>query len=147
MLGRFGAVLGAWHVDGQVLLLDNRQSFAPNEQSLGGEFGLVAGGVRVAHGLPVGRFLNIEPGIWSLIGRLRGTGLGAMTRYTPSNDEWGAIGLGVEASVSIGHLVLSVGGGNGLPFGRPRFFVGDTLLYQTPPVVWFGHVLGGFAFP
>jgi RNA polymerase sigma-70 factor, ECF subfamily len=147
LTGRAGVSLGAWRIEGLFLWLDKRQVLAPASPSLGGEFGLLASGMRIAYALPVTAFLNVQPGIWSLIGRLHGDGIGTLTRSTPSNDGWGAAGLGLEASLSIGHVSLSLGGGNGLPFGRPRFLVGDTLLYRTQPVTWFAHLLGTVAFP
>ncbi len=149
LTGRIGVILGAWHVDGLLLWLGTQQSLAStgSGQPLGGEFGLLASGMRLAYALPVTALLNIQPGIWSLLGRLHGDGFGTLAQSTPSNDGWGAVGLGVEASLSTSHFSLSLGGGNGLPLGRPRFFVGDSLLYQTSPVTWFGHLLGSVAFP
>jgi hypothetical protein len=149
LTGRVGVILGAWHVDGLWLWLGSQQrwTITGSAQPLGGEFGLLASGMRLAYALPVTAFLNVQPGIWSLLGRLHGEGLGTLAQFTPSNDGWGAAGLGLDASLSAGRFSLAIGGGNGLPFGRPRFFVGDTLLYQTPAITWFGSFVGAVACP
>lgn len=147
IMGRAGVAIRAFHLDGLLLWLDPRQRWTIATQPIGGEFGLIAAGLRVAYPWQVSSGLNVQPAFWALAGRLHAESLGSISRSTPSNDGWGAAGLGLDAQLSFGPVSFALGGGNGLPLGRPKFFVGDKLLYQIPPVAWFGHLLVAVAFP
>jgi hypothetical protein len=149
--GRVGLVFRSWHADVLLVWLEDQQVWISRPAPLGGRFGLMASGIRVARGWSLASFLNAQPGIWALIGRLRGEamgqGTGDVTLATPSNGGWGAFGLGLDSEWRIRRVILTLGAGGGLPFGRPRFFLGNELLYRTPPVTWFGHLQVATAFP
>jgi hypothetical protein len=145
--GRIGVAVGAWRLDALALWLDSQDIGSQSAPSLGGRFNLLASGIRIAMAWPLLSALNAQPGIWLLMGRLHGEGTGALTQSTPSNDGWGAAGLDLDLELKIRRLLVTLGGGGGLPFGRPKFFLGEAPLYRTPPATWFGQFLVGTAFP
>jgi hypothetical protein len=146
LVGRIGASALDWRIDALFLWLA-AQTTSAGTTALAGRFNLVASGLRIAYAVQLASDLNVQPGIWSLLGRLHGEGQGEMSKSTPSNDGWGAAGLGIDGNLVLGRLSFALGGGYGLPFGRPRFFVGSNLLYKTSAVAGFGHLLVAVAFP
>ena len=145
--GRVGLDWDSFRFEGIFVALQPKE-VATSNAAVRARFALIATGMRVALALPVTARLNVQPGVWALLGRLHGEASGSeLESSTPSNEGWGAAGVCLEAQLKLGRATLQFGGGNGLPFGRPRFFVGQDLLYQTPPVTWHAEFLIGFAFP
>lgn len=148
-----GAKLSAWRLELRLLWLSPQQraSVGVDSQPHGqGSFQLIAPGVCLARAWRLTTNLNLQPGLWSYVGRLHGeaSGSAAMAASTPSDDGWGAAGLSMDARLRIGRLLLfGVGVGGGLPFGRPRFFVGDQFLYRTKAAIAFGTFTLGATFP
>jgi len=145
--GSLGASLDAWRLDVLLLWLNAQQVWGTTPRLVGGEFGLYATGLHLGRAWHIARFLSIQPGAWALVGRLHGEAIGVVDRSTPSSDGWGAVGLEADAEVVFKRTTLMIGGGGGLPFGRPRFWLDDTYLYRTSSMAWFAHLLVGAAFP
>lgn len=145
--GRVGVSLDSWRLEALGLWLESQRVWAGSRPTLGGEFSLLASGLLASRVIPIFHALNALPGIWAIAGQLKGASLGDVVQSTPSRDGWGGAGVALDTEIRVRRLRIILGGGGGLPFGRPRFIVGEALLYQTPPVTWFAHLQAGTAFP
>jgi hypothetical protein len=147
MLGRVGVFYGAWHADALLVWLNTQEQRSFAHPSIGGAFGFSALGIRVARHLVLTERLNIQPGLWTIVGRLAASSLGTVARSTPADGDWGAVGLGLDAELRWGPVRFDVGAGGGLPFGRPRFTLGDEHLYRTSAWAAFAQSTLGTVFP
>lgn len=142
------ASLKRWEGGLALLWLDSQPITTLEPLSVSGRFGLWATTARIARSYRLHDSLRLQPGIWALVGRLHAEASGSSVQSaTPSDGDWGAGGVGLTLLMNLRRFAATLELGGGLPFGRPAFWVGEQLLYQTSAFVGFGTIGMGVSFP
>jgi len=130
--GQFEFSFGPAQVRALGVLLAPQSTYRSAPPLVGGRYNLAAGGFSVGHPFALSRDAAFVPSAFALLGWMGATGLGVSQPSLP-NGAWGAAGVSTSFELKSGAAGLGLELATGLPFGRPRFLVDETLVFRPPP--------------